>query len=70
MQREKASAFRMFVDWEAPRAIDETPAAADDGLLLYAAADTARLAVAMTTAATVRAVGGHADLSRVATRTL
>ena len=67
MQRAKASAFRMFDDGEFPRAFNESPAAADDGLLPYATAVTARLAVA-TMAATVRGV--HARCSRAATRVL
>jgi hypothetical protein len=69
MQREKASAFRMFVDGEYRAAFDE-PRVADDGVLPYATADTARLAVPMATAAMVRAVGGHARCSRAATRVL
>jgi hypothetical protein len=69
MQREKASAFRMFVDGEYRAAFVEARVA-DDGLLPYAAADPAKLAAAMTTAATVRAVGGHARRSRAGMRVL
>jgi len=61
MQREKASAFRMLAEGEYPRAVDE-PRVEDDGLLPYATADTARLAVAMTTAATVRLVAHRSRL--------
>jgi hypothetical protein len=61
MQREKASAFWVVVDWESADApaVEKRPAPADDGLLADATAGTARLAVAMMAAA-VRAVGNHA----------
>src|SRR5271155_2673647 len=72
MQRAKASAFWVLVDWEsaATRAVDEPPVTADDGLpLLNAAAGRARLAVAMMTA-NARAAGGDAHRSRRMARVL
>jgi len=66
MQRAKASACWVFVDWESAdaRTVDEPPATVDDGLpLLNAAVGRARLAVAMM-AATIRAVDGHGRRGR------
>jgi hypothetical protein len=61
MQRAKASACWVFVDWESADAVAEPPATVDDGLLvllLNATAGRARLAVAMM-AAVARAVRSH-----------
>src|SRR6266540_5939149 len=67
MQREWASAFWEFVD---PPTLDEPPEPADEGLPpLHATASRAKTAVAMT-AATVRAVGGHARCDWPMTRVL